>query len=475
MLTNANEAGEVKLDEAPPTLKSLAAGFRKILPQLSGPQRPSLVLLGDVFDLSFVTAQAAGQAFQRLIEEFFAEPSPFSDTIVYVPGNHDHRNWQIMRDAALLQSVRDHRFLEEDELVVTRLDKGSRVTCELATALAQQLPGKEHLRVETGYPNIGFEADGKAVVLHHGHYTEGTYRTMSKLAELMSADMPDTDIRNIELMNGPFIDFGWSSTGDQAQIAPRLFYYYEMIQDPAATHATIQRLATMLIQSASRIIPVQSDTKIEVAGFAASVQNIVEALLDLVLARAAETERSSVTRVLSPESTSGVRDYVAGPVRHQLDEMKELGWHDVDQLSFIFGHTHKPFQDEMVVPGFNQPVGIWNTGGWVLDHPGLSPTQGAAAILVDDAANVASLRLFNDPLEGSVGTVRAEGCHAPSDASNPLLHSLDEALKANAGAWDGFSRDCLAAIDQRVRLLRDAYFDPTIHPPATDRRARYAR
>ena len=475
LLTNADDAGRAQPADPSPVLNSLGAGLRSLLPRLTPQSRPTLVLLGDVYDLSFASPQHAAAAFERLIEVLWAEPGLFADRIVYVPGNHDHRMWRLVRDAAFLDDVRRHGgdgLL--DELVVTTLDPDSMMVSELATALAQRATGRTDVVVEAGYPNIGMHADGNAVVMHHGHYTEGTYRMMSKVAELLSGRSPNPSLRELEMLNGPWIDFGWSNTGDQRELGPLLYSYYEMLQDPAATHATVQNLATKLIDAASAVVPVRGETVIEVHGFEASVQCIAEGLLDLTIDRAAQTERSSVNTVLSPAGVEGVRAYLAGPVRAQLDQ---AGWADAvtsGHVSFIFGHTHKPFQDELLVSGYTHPVQVWNTGGWVLDHPGMSPTQGAAAILVDDRANVASLRLFNDPLDGSVGTVRAAGCHA-SDRENPLLGELTAALEADPDAWAQFSRDCLEGLDMRAAILRRASFDPTAHPPARGRRVRSAR
>jgi predicted phosphodiesterase len=492
LLTDADDSVNARPQNPSPTLSGLAEGFRSLVPRVAGGERPTLVLLGDVFDLSFATPQAAAGSFQRLVEAFWSEPSIFSDRIIYVPGNHDHQMWRRIRDAALLSGVMAEVGKDlPDDLVVTALDEQSLVPCELATALAQRATGNLDLEGVSGYPNIGFEAAGNVVVMHHGHYTEGTYRLMSKLANVLNGRPTSVDLREIELLNGPWIDFGWSETGDQAEIGPRLFHYYEMIQDPAATSASVQLLAAKLIAGASGVVPVRGSTKIDVHGFQVSVQNLTEALLDLVLARAAETERTSVTAVLSPGGIDGVKGYLAGPVRAQLID---AGWDagvltppggdladrsgstsERRRLSFVFGHTHKPFQDEFIVPGYVQPPQIWNTGGWVLDHPCLSPTQGGAAIFVDDQANVASLRLFNDPLDGSVGVVRAAGCHAAADRDNPLLNSLAEALQEDPTAWEPFSRECLAGLQRRATLLRTRFFDPTSHPPAPVRNGRNLR
>jgi len=123
------------------------------------------------------------------------------------------------------------------------------------------------------------------------------------------------------------------------------------------------------------------------------------------------------------------------------------------ELSFIFGHTHKPFQDELLVDGYDVPVGVFNTGGWVLDEPTLMPVQGCAAMLVSDDLEVASLRLFNDPTDGEMAPVRVEG----SGRKSQLVDEMAEAVERASPHWADFSRIVHGRIveeaDKRVREM----------------------
>ena len=469
LLTGSTADGTAEPARPSRTLSALAAGLRELVPIVAGTSRPRVVLLGDVFELAFATPQQSGAAFERFVEAVWAEPTVFADEIVYVPGNHDHRMWRMIRDEAYLDAVRS-RFggsLPAD-LVVTGLADEAMVGASLVSALARNVAPK--LSARAGYPNIGLSAGRDAVVLHHGHYAESTYRAMSKVAEMMTGRPASNDLRQIELLNGPWIDFGWSETGDESVIGRGLFLTYEQLMDPAATHALVQRVATRLIAAAGKVVPVAPETTIEVDGFSVTVQGLTEGLLDIVLDRGTSNERNSGRSVLSDDARAGVRDYVGGAV---LDQLRRAGWDDgltqpgadAGRLSFVFGHTHKPFQAEMIVPGITRPVQLWNTGGWVVDHPGSSPAQGASAVFVDSDANVASLRLFNDPMNGEMNPVRAEGSHGPDDRDNPLLASLTDAVDRTADVWAEFSARCRVAIDNRARVLRARNFDPAAHPP----------
>ena len=475
MLTDEDAEGVATPRTPSATLVAFGKALRATLPPLSDDQLPQLILLGDVFDLSFATPQDAMMAFQRLIEVLFDpdQPQIFSPTIIYVPGNHDHREWRVMRDALFLDAVTNQVGSDiPDDQLITGLFDDSRVVCQIATVVARKTIGGAGITVETGYPNIGIRHDDRWVVLHHGHYTESTYTMMSKAAWYLNGTHPADTLAEIERLNGPWIDFGWSNTGDQGAIGTGIFNLYETIQDPAASHATIQRLAKDALAAISKKAPIHSSTKITSHGFSITAGGLTTALLDLTLARAAQSERTSVDRVLTESSLDGIRNYLGGPV---LAQLREAGWNDSDHLTFVFGHTHKPFADELLTPDFRHTVQVFNTGGWVIDHPCLSPTQGGAAIMIHDHANVAALRLFNDPIDGSVGSVRATGTGSPHDADNPLLAALHAVAAEQAAVWAGFSTAVLADIMRRTVLLRDRYFDPTNHPPAIDRRTRSVR
>jgi hypothetical protein len=122
-------------------------------------------------------------------------------------------------------------------------------------------------------------------------------------------------------------------------------------------------------------------------------------------------------------------------------------------LSFVFGHTHKPFQDQLDIAGQVRPVAIYNTGGWVMDQPTMTPAQGAAAIFIDDELNVASLRFFDDPLNGACDPVQARGTGGMRDRDNPLLARMTTAIAATKTEWDAFTACACDALELHASVL----------------------
>src|SRR5205807_8784895 len=70
--------------------------------------------------------------------------------------------------------------------------------------------------------------------------------------------------------------------------------------------------------------------------------------------------------------------------------------------SILFPYTTL-FRSELALKpaGYHRPLWIYNTGGWVVDSLKPAPLQGGAVILIDEALNVASLRVYNQAADAS--------------------------------------------------------------------------
>jgi lipopolysaccharide export system permease protein len=79
----------------------------------------------------------------------------------------------------------------------------------------------------------------------------------------------------------------------------------------------------------------------------------------------ASTERDQPDVELSPDATQGLKNLMENEIYNQL--RTELGNTIPDDISFIFGHTHKPFQRKMKFNNYANEVKIFNSGGWVVD------------------------------------------------------------------------------------------------------------
>jgi hypothetical protein len=120
----------------------------------------------------------------------------------------------------------------------------------------------------------------------------------------------------------------------------------------------------------------------------------------------------------------------------------------VRDLTFIFGHTHKPFEHRTIAEGFDLPPAVYNTGGWDLDMPMFGTKLGAAAVFIDDDLNVASLQLCHVPQEddgdaGSLEVRTADGTIEGNDLAAQLKATIES--EAVQPAWAAFSAAATAA------------------------------
>lgn len=145
---------------------------------------------------------------------------------------------------------------------------------------------------------------------------------------------------------------------------------------------------------------------------------------------------------------------MAGPVYRQLmQECKTIP----DDLTMIFGHTHKPFAERMIVPGFDAPLKIYNTGGWVLNGPRLDTKEGASMILIDDDLNVVALRLFTTPKDGVVPLAYLEVLSEPHESMQAFVADLRQRLATDMmqDILGTFADTVCRAYEDRQEMLLD--------------------
>ena len=119
-------------------------------------------------------------------------PPTFDPVVHYVPGNHDHHEWEITRESQYVTYVSDQpadavlaapwhttKLLPSAENPVA----GS----ALLTGLARSQAGGTGVKVKVSYPNLALQTpDGRrCLVVSHGHFTESIYTLMSQLRNIL--------------------------------------------------------------------------------------------------------------------------------------------------------------------------------------------------------------------------------------------------------------------------------------------------
>jgi UDP-2,3-diacylglucosamine pyrophosphatase LpxH len=438
--------GSTKVDPLTPSaaLIQLVACLRTVVATNADERPPTLILHGDILELALAEDNVAATSFAAFIRLAFTADRPlFGDRIYYVPGNHDHHVWETARErqyATYIEGLLPGATIGPPWHVTRLFEDPSTVTpeAELLTAVLSRGANRK-ISVRIVYPNLGIESDDgkRVIIIHHGHFTEPLYRLMSSLrSALFPSQKASKEIWEWESDNFAWIDFFWSTLGRSGEAGADVGLVYDML----GARAALGRLAANLARYASDQLP---------RGLRSIARFGLSPIARWLVPKIGARERSIPGVVLSDKTTRGLREYLSGPLRLQL-ERERLGAASRD-LVFVFGHTHKPFEREEEIAGFTQPVSLINSGGWVVDTKDTSAVQGASVVLIDAECGVASLRMYNQADDRSTYSVHLRGSGSARD--HALQTRLEAELDLTATPWSGFSAEVAAAVASRHRLL----------------------
>jgi hypothetical protein len=438
-----------------PLLSGLVEGVRELTKGQDRP--PTLILAGDILDLALSLDEVCSMVFRLFAHAAFGDGPPAFDPVIhYVPGNHDHHEWEMTRENQYVTYVCGQPA--DAELVApwhtTKLVAAAEhpvATSALLTGLARCQAGGGAVQVEVSYPNLALRtADGRrCLVVSHGHFTESIYTLMSRLRNALYPGqvVPLEDIDRLEQENFAWIDFFWSTLGRSGQVGQDMGVIYADLTSP-------QDLDTLV----SNLVMALTD-KGRVPGWLRRPERwVLNEVLRREVIKVAKSERGTPTVALTAAGQTGLREYLEGPVRGQLRQ--QLG-QVPEEVSFVYGHTHKPFVDSWSVPGFPAPIHIANTGGWVVDTAAPAPVQGGVAVLVNEDLDTASLQFYRQGADAA--PVPVQLLPPPAGGRPSAWHTeLTSRIDPAAAPWSTVS-DCAAQlVAQRHRLqaatvaLRDA-------------------
>jgi UDP-2,3-diacylglucosamine pyrophosphatase LpxH len=427
-------------------LVALVETLRTVVRANHGPP-PTLVLLGDVIELALGAQSTSATVFSQFVSLLLTGDTPVClPRMLYVPGNHDHHLWELAREqtydahlAALPADAPVPDARHTTPLFPTTDDDLAEST--LLTTLARRASGRADARVVAAYPNVGLTApDGDRTVLaSHGHYLEPIARLPSTMRTLLfPGSAPPIDVERLEEENFAWVDFFWGTLGQSGQMGSDVGVIYDLMQRESALRALGRTVGGRLTGPRSNR---------DLLGWlrrAALQRALAAGALRLV-----KTERRSAEVSLSPKGLRGVENYVRGPVRYQLfDEGRRPGAH----TTFLFGHTHKPFEMHLDTTAFPGGIDLVNTGGWVVEQVEPSAAHGAAVVVIDEHLELASLRMYDQvPPAGRPGVRVVPGGSRPAG-----LHTrIDALIDPAASPWSTFTTAVSEAIaDRHTRLLR---------------------
>ena len=438
-----------------PALQALVHCLRDLVAHNEGDQQPTLVLGGDILEFALALDNVAAMTFSCFVELTMVDPDRlFDSTIYFVPGNHDHHLWEGAREkhyAQYLASVPLGQPLKGPRHTTPLL--GARdehpTDAQLLTALVQRI-GADDLRVQIAYPNLAFLSDDcrKGIVYHHGHFVESIYRLMSVLNELMFDHQTEPDIVQWEAENFAWIDFFWSTLGRSGDVGIDVALIYESMQSKDATDRIVDRLADGI---ASHIRDGRLRRRV--------ARRVITTALNRVVSHVSARERRTTDAILSAEAQRGLRAYVEGPLRNQL--ATECNGDPPSEVTFAFGHTHKPFVDIMEATRYPTPLTVMNTGGWVVDGLEPEPLHGAAAILVDEDMDALLLRFYTQHADPSEYRTVIQ---TPGSRDSEFARRMKTIVETNRTPWSEFSTTVAGVVAQRNRDLAEIVAQRPVMP-----------
>lgn len=415
-----------------PVLETLVACLRTILKP--DEPKPTLVLNGDIMELALATDSQAAMAFERFLELVFPVTGPrmFQDRVLYLPGNHDHHLWETAREAQYLSYVTkekkpgqklDEPWHATNMFPERRKFDHRQCQSQFLHALAERCRVPE-IFFETVYPNLGLydQDSGRTVVFTHGHFFESIYTVVSQsMTMLFPRRREPRQVWDFETENFAWIDFFWSTLGRSGAAGEDVERIYDKMQSPKAFSEIQKNLANGLI---NRFAPGP-------LSFARSwaLNKVLNAIFDLL--SKPESKQKGMD-ALSEDAWKTLASYVKGPL---FDQIKgELSTAPISDVTLIFGHTHKPFEQLKKLDPFAEDVKVYNTGGWVVDTVKVTAQAGWAVVFVDESFNVATLRGAGDDPARGVRVAQA------ATSENPLSQRLKASVAASSNEWSAFAK-----------------------------------
>jgi hypothetical protein len=431
-----------------PVLRQLVVCLRELISQNATRTKPTLILNGDVLELALTTDNEAAMVWERFIELIMpADGERLFQDLVYIPGNHDHHLWETARETQYIRYLSQNKppgsFLDVP-WHATKMLNPDYVPCAFLEGLIRRYHHLHGERVPAVYPNYGLlSPDGqRCVIFSHGHFVESMYMLMSTLRALIFPQgLRPVFIDDIEAENYAWIDFFWSTMGRSGNVGRDVEILYDKLQSKAALEGVVDALAEELVRKFNRL-PV--GTWIET--------RLLRQLLQTLLFQVAHVERHAPEVLMTADASYGLTSYLEGPVLNQLKQ--ELHNNIPRQVSFVFGHTHKPFQEEREYQGYFGALKVVNSGGWVIDSVPRQPLHGGAVILVDEELDITSLRLYNEAETRQGYVVRVETATHPEAARNPFHERIVGLVRAARDPWNAFSTLVYEAVPRYVRNLQ---------------------
>ena len=447
LLTNLKTAStDTDPTQPSPVMRQMVECLKYIILQNENQEeKPTLILNGDILELALTTTNQAAMVFERFIELIMPEREKLFKKVIFIPGNHDHHFWEVARETQYLDymdTVKPGGYLNIPWHATDVFNHRS-VPSHFLTRLAQRFEHLKDIVITTAYPNYGILGkDGqKCVIFHHGHFIEAIYQLMSTLKTLIFPErQKPRHVWDIEAENFAWIDFFWSTLGRSGEVGQDVELIYEKLQSPEQ----LKKLLSNMVDGLEK--------QYDLPGWDKMTAKVLKLFLHIAVDRISRLERHQTNHPLSQGAEKGLWAYMEGPLREQI--LIERSQNMPSDVTFVFGHTHKPFQEDMNFRGYPQWVNVYNSGGWVVETVDPQPVHGGAVILIDEDLNATSLRMYNEAAKSEEYSVKVEQATHAGEEENPFYHRIVGLVNPTEAPWKPFSDIVARSVRIRGQNLR---------------------
>lgn len=446
LLTNLVSDGyETDNSKASPVLIGLVNCLKEIIAKNPAVEKPTLILNGDLMELALTTANEASMAFQRFVELTMPERESeqlFKPEFIFLPGNHDHNLWECSRYEFFVKNLTElkpHDRIKR-RLNTTEMFNPPPIQQELLTTLMRMYPHLSQACTKVAYPSfaIKHEEQNKVCIFSHGHYIESIYSLMTTADQLFFPDrISPTTFNELEVQNFAWVDFFWSTLGRSGTVGRDVQLVYDKLQSPARVKELIRQFSKSISKKKKSFIGRWIEEK------------VLYGILDATIVKVASGERDE-SEIFTKDFTDGLEKFIELYVRNQIDF--ELHGNMPKDTTFIFGHTHKPFEKDINYPSFFNKVKVYNSGGWVVDTLDSTPNHGGSIILVDDDLDTVSLNLYKEGDYKPKFAISGPDEHKPF---NGLYEHLSKSIDFTSETWVHFTRTVELEVELRYKYLRE--------------------
>lgn len=332
-----------------------------------------LILVGDVFDLSLSTFKESAENVQIFLRKIC--DSETVEEIIYIPGNHDHHIWiQVVENRNFVSKIERQESLDFFYDRVTDPDEVLK-----DTFMNGLMP--EGKIIGVAYPNFELTVGDQVIVFHHGHFNE---RMWTLTTDIFDDYLKDYDLEELEICNSPLTEMFWYALGQAGRLG---------------AGGLIEKIYTGVKNNDFKIIEKISEKTFDSVdewdgkkkdGFLKDrVDNAIKKggtfLAKKVISQFVtkkEQKKGSVARGMTlkdEELSDGIKRYMDRFIKLNRD------------YAYVFGHTHKYFQERGFKDSNNFAHELVNCGGWVIEEIGEIPDT--YMIKINGEGDIATIRI----------------------------------------------------------------------------------